>query len=101
VAEHNGRETSRYEYYISCTAGLQQPTDPPARCFAIPEDAVADVEPVRLRIAFGQLDLGDRPAIRGIQLVDDPALLHLFLFAAPTPGQVGNRAPFDFAVGAT
>ena len=28
-------------------------------------------------------------------------LLHLFLFAAPTPGQVGNRAPFDFAVGAT
>src|SRR6266478_5877460 len=51
-----------------------QPTDPAARGVAIPQDAIADVQPVRLRILPGDLDARDPRPVRGIELVNDPSV---------------------------
>src|SRR5262249_10420110 len=48
-----------------------EPADPAARRVAIPQDAVADVQPVRLRIVSGELDRGHGGAVLRIELVHD------------------------------
>src|SRR5439155_24856239 len=48
-----------------------QTANPAARGVAVPEDAVADVQAVRLGVFFRQLDPGDWSAVLGTQFVDD------------------------------
>src|SRR5438132_9846987 len=50
---------------------LREAADPTARGVAVPEDAMADVEAVRFRILFRQLDFRHRRTVLRIQLVDD------------------------------
>src|SRR3954466_7687070 len=77
--------------------------DPAARGVAVPQDPVADIQAVRLRVGFADLDACDRRAVRRIELVDDPAVGFYAPEEAAIPGEAvrphaGRRnRPHDLA----